>query len=251
MRKIYLIFISFLFLVSLANISRYLFFDFFSLRKSVNLNSKKSTEKLTNRTSFMDVNLKHLLDLNEIIYKLKIGDEKWIPRKLYMPDGSTRYEYLLKEGELDLTSLEIKKRIKYPDQIFNIERNLIIEIYQKLNLLGVSVLISNTTKGSLGFWNPSRKIIVIDPKIFNNGSINFLNILSHKAIHVAQSCFAGGLSEYPIRIGLPLDFSIKMDQILSHSLYRDNTKESLYLEQEAYTYAKKYGFALDLLNKYC
>jgi len=95
------------------------------------------------------------------------------------------------------------------------------------------------------------KTILLDPKIVDSGTMMFHNILSHEAIHVAQSCSAGALDLQPKRIGLPLSFSPAMDTKLSHHVYSDNTEEALYMEREAYSYAKESGAALYLIDKYC
>ena len=83
------------------------------------------------------------------------------------------------------------------------------------------------------------------------GSPTFLNVLSHEAIHVAQSCFSGSRNNFPERIGLPLEFSTNLNLNLSHNLYSNKSEDVMNLEREAFTYAKVEGAAIKLLNNFC
>ena len=83
------------------------------------------------------------------------------------------------------------------------------------------------------------------------GSPTFLDVLSHEAIHVAQSCFSGSRKNFPERIGLPLEYSKESNLNLSHNLYSNKPEEIMNLEREAFTYSKVEGVAIKLLNNFC
>ena len=83
------------------------------------------------------------------------------------------------------------------------------------------------------------------------GSPTFLNVLSHEAIHVAQSCFSGSRNKFPERIGLPVEYSKGLNLNLAHNLYSKKSEEVINLEREAFTYAKEEGMAIRLLNEFC
>ena len=83
------------------------------------------------------------------------------------------------------------------------------------------------------------------------GSPTFLDVLSHEAIHVAQSCFSGSRNKFPERIGLPLEYSKDLNLNLSHNLYSNKPEEIMNLEREAFTYSKVEGVANKLLNNFC
>ena len=102
-----------------------------------------------------------------------------------------------------------------------------------------------------GFWNPSALSITLNHNLPNYGTIHFHNVLAHESIHVAQSCFAGSINSYPLRIGLPLKESYTINESLRHPSYSKNSKESQLIEQEAYSYASNVGIAIKLLRKYC
>ena len=83
------------------------------------------------------------------------------------------------------------------------------------------------------------------------GSSTFLEVLSHEAIHVAQSCLSGFRNNFPERIGLPLEFSKELNFNLSHNLYGNKSQEVMNLEREAFTYLKIEEAAIRLLNNFC
>ena len=76
-------------------------------------------------------------------------------------------------------------------------------------------------------WTANKKEILIDYKGVKRGSRTFLDVLSHEAIHLAQSCYGGSKNSYPKRIGLPLEFSKDLETNLSHKLYKENSEEGI------------------------
>ena len=81
------------------------------------------------------------------------------------------------------------------------------------------------------------------------GSPTFLEVLSHEAIHVAQSCLSGSRNNFPER--MPLESSMELNLNLTHNLYSNKPEEVMNLEREAFTYSKVEGAAIKLLNNFC
>ena len=102
-----------------------------------------------------------------------------------------------------------------------------------------------------GLWLPHKERIILSNEIILSGSYEFLNILSHEAIHIAQSCNNGFINSSPSRIGLPLKDSYEIKTQLSHPVYSTSTKENNLIEREAYSYSKEKGIALKMLKRFC
>tara|TARA_B100000945_G_C20258284_1_gene537998 strand:+ start:143 stop:850 length:708 start_codon:yes stop_codon:yes gene_type:complete len=190
------------------------------------------------------------INIKNLLKNLLISDSKLTPR-LILKDGKQVYEYTKLPGDDDLTIGEIKERIELGTDYFKNDREQIVILLKKINELGISNQLTNIESGALGTWTARKKQILIDYKVVKRGSRNFLDVLSHESIHLAQSCYGGSKNSYPKRIGLPLEFSKDLEINLSHKLYSKNSEEGIYLEREAFTYSKVEGAALKLLNKFC
>jgi len=230
-------------LISTINFFLILIFPFFLSSCNFLTNSfeeKTSKEKIT----IPSINIKILLK------NLLISDTELIPR-LVKKDGKQIYNYTKLPGDDVLTISEIEERILLGTDYFKSDREQIEMLLKKINELGISNQLTNIESGALGTWTANKKQILIDYKVVKRGSRNFLDVLSHESIHLAQSCYGGSKNSYPKRIGLPLEFSKDLEINLSHKLYSKNSEEEIYLEREAFTYSKVEGAALKLLNKFC
>ena len=218
---------------------------FFSLFLSSCSFSKNTFEdKKKEEIAIPTINIKSLLE------NLIIADSKLTPR-LVLRDGKKVYNFTKLPGDYDLTVKELEERISLGANYFKTDREQIVILLRKINELEISNQLTNIKSGALGTWTASKKQILIDYKVVKRGSRTFLDVLSHEAIHLAQSCYGGSKNSYPKRIGLPLEFSKDLETNLSHKLYRENSEEGIYLEREAFTYSKVKGAALKLLNKFC
>ena len=208
--------------------------------------SKKTFEekKIKEEIAIPSINIKNLLE------NLLIADSKLTPR-LVLRDGKKIYNYTKLPGDDDLTVREVEERISLGTNYFKTDREQIAILLMKINELKISNQLTNIESGALGTWTASKKEILIDYKVVKRGSRTFLDVLSHEAIHLAQSCYGGSKNSYPKRIGLPLEFSKDLETNLSHKLYKENSEEGIYIEREAFTYSKVKGAALKLLNKFC
>ena len=191
------------------------------------------------------------INIDDLLNKLVIADMKLTPVLNYSQGGRQFYEYKKLPGISSLSLDEIKNWVNKGSDYFKDERENIQKLLNKINTLGINNKIIEIDIGALGIWIPSKNEILINSKAIKMGSKVFLDILRHESIHVAQSCYSGSKNNYPIRIGLPLEFSSEINFNLSHKLYSNNSKEGIFMEREAFSYSKVEGFATKLLNKFC
>ena len=230
-------------------------FVFFKKANKQSLLPIKQTKSINlNKTKKIVINMKNINNIPNLFQLLSKSDYKFKPKKVYKSDGRVQYKYFkINPKNLDLDAQEIESRIQNFNFLFSQEKKEIIKLINKLNEIGVLVFVGDlkNLQGISGYWKPRLKTIVLDKSLIRKGTYLFHDVLAHEAIHVAQSCAAGSLSSNPTRIGLPLDFSNKMDQNLSHEFYIKNSQEGLYIEQEAYSHSKEIGTAFNLLTQLC
>jgi len=207
-----------------------------------------------NKTHKNVINKKNINNIPNLFQTLSKYDNKFKPKISYSSDGRVQYKYFkINPNNLDLDAQEIESRIKNFNFLFSKEKQEIIKLIDKLNEIGVLIILGDiqNMQGISGYWKPKNQTIVIDNSIIKAGTYIFHDVLSHEAIHVAQSCASGSVSSNPTRIGLPLNFSNRMNRHLSHQFYIKNSQEGLYIEQEAYSHSKEIGTAYNLLNQLC
>ena len=191
------------------------------------------------------------INLNNLRINLYKADQKLTPKLIRNNDGSSFYSYIKKPGEGEISLEEIKKRVLLGPDFYTNDREDVINLLKRINELKISNKLESIDSGALGLWIPSKDTIVIDYRVIEMGSPTFLDVLSHEAIHVAQSCFSGSRNKLPERIGLPLEYSTDLNLNLSHNLYSNKPEEVMNLEREAFTYSKVKGVAIKLLNNFC
>ena len=190
------------------------------------------------------------IKLNKIIYQLNESNKKFKVTKRLTNDGVI-YNYIKISNDDSPTAKELEKRNKTLDISFSKLNKEIIAIYSYVESLGVEIVFKKNMNNIAGLWQPSKKRVILSEDIIRNGTFDFHNILSHEAIHIAQSCNNGFINSPPSRIGLPLKDSYKIKAQLSHPIYSTNTRENKLIEREAYSYAKEKGIALKLLKRFC
>ena len=191
------------------------------------------------------------IDIDQLIYDLKIADERLTPKEVVLRNGKTVYQYFKLNSKKELNEKEIKERINLGSSFYKRERGKIKILLNKINSLNINNRLEYINSGAMGLWIPSQKLILLNTELIKSGSYIFLDVLSHEIIHVAQSCFSNSLTSIPKRIGLPLDFNKSIQTNLDHKLYSKNTEEGLLIEREAYTYSDKDGAAEKLLDRFC
>ena len=151
------------------------------------------------------------INIDDLLNKLVIADMKLTPVLNYSQGGRQFYEYKKLPGISSLSLDEIKNWVNKGSDYFKDERENIQKLLNKINTLGINNKIIEIDIGALGIWIPSKNEILINSKAIKMGSKVFLDILRHESIHVAQSCYSGSKNNYPIRIGLPLEFSSEIN----------------------------------------
>ena len=191
------------------------------------------------------------INLNNLMKNLSKADKKLIPKLVHNNDGSSFYRYIKKPGEGKVSLRELKERILLGNDFYKNDRKNVINLLRRINELKINNKLEHIDNGALGLWIPNKDLIVIDYRVIDMGSPTFLEVLSHEVIHVAQSCFSNSRKNFPIRLGLPLEFSKDINLNLSHNLYSQKSEEVINIEREAFTYSKIEGAAIKLLNNYC
>ena len=191
------------------------------------------------------------INIDNLRINLHNADKKLTPKLIHNNNGSLTYRYIKKPGEGQVSLEEIKKRFLLGPEFYKKDREEIISLLIRINELKINNKLDHIKSGALGLWIPSEDTIVIDYRVVEMGSPTFLYVLSHEAIHVAQSCFSGSRNNFPERIGLPLEYSKDLNHNLSHNLYNNKSDDVINLEREAFTYSKVEGVAVKLSNNFC
>ena len=229
--------------------NKYLIIVLFLLPISISCSSFKKENALKNFSNNQANNKS--IDLNTLKVKLYSADKKLTPKLIRNNNGTSSYRYIKRPGEREISLKEVKERVLLGPNFYIKDRQNVITLLKRINELKINNKLDYIDSGALGLWIPSDDTIVIDYRVIDMGSPTFLYVLSHEAIHVAQSCFSGSRKKFPERIGLPLEYSKELNLNLSHKLYSKKSTEVINLEREAFTYAKEEGAAIRLLNKFC
>ena len=227
-----------------------LFFLFTILIFCSSQKKKNSFKNFSNNQANNQAN-NQSINVNNLRINLYNADKKLIPKLIYNNDGTSTYRYIKKPGEGEISLEEVKERVLLGPNFYNKDREDVINLLKRINELKIHNKLDYIESGALGLWIPNDDTILIDFRVVDMGSPTFLNVLSHEAIHVAQSCFSGSRNKFPERIGLPLEYSTELNLNLSHNLYSKKSEEVINLEREAFTYAKEEGVAIRLLNELC
>jgi hypothetical protein len=191
------------------------------------------------------------LDQSYLFSKLAEADLQWQPQEELLPDGSVRYLYKRRSGEPDLTVEELRALIETP-RSFDTERAAIDDLLNTLRQAGVRVLLSPTLKkGAAAEWDHQHGVMRIQPDVLGKGSIDFLRVLNHEAVHVAQSCRAGSLRAKPQALGLPVTTDTTLLKTLDDPVYANASTWERGLELEAYGLQNETGAAKKLVSSEC
>ena len=228
---------------------KYLFIYIFLFPLLISCSSQKG--KITFEKISTEYVNNHSINLTELRINLYKADKKLTPKLIRNNDGSSFYTYIKKPGEDEISLEEIKERVLLGTDFYKNDRENVINLLKRINELKINNKLEYIDSGALGLWIPSKDSIIIDFRVIEMGSPTFLDVLSHEAIHVAQSCFGGSRKNFPKRIGLPLEYSKDLNLNLSHNLYSNKPEDVMNLEREAFTYSKVKGVAIKLLNNFC
>ena len=190
-------------------------------------------------------------NIDFILRLLKKADKRNAPKLVINPDNSKSIIYKKSDFQPELTQEELIYLIKNPQNFYK-EQNFVKETLKLLNKLGISVFLVdlNNFKGS-AYWLPEKKIIKIDRKTINAGSLTFAKILNHEMIHVAQSCKGGSIDSYPELIGIKEKMNKEKRYLLESDLYKNLSRNEKSLEKEAYSYQDNLSVGKYLIDKFC
>lgn len=181
-----------------------------------------------------EIRMASVFNTEDLLSQLEDADLQWHPQEEILANGSTRYLYKRREGEPDLSVAELQRLLKSPPT-FQQERKDITELLQALERAGAKVVIEPTLKeGAAAEWDHRASTLRIQPKIIQKGSVDFLRVLSHEAIHVAQSCKAGSLQSKPEALGINVTTRTDILAKLKDPVYSEATQWEQLLEKEAY-----------------
>ncbi|MFN9645175.1 MAG: hypothetical protein ACK6BG_08680 [Cyanobacteriota bacterium] len=191
------------------------------------------------------------LDATDLFSKLEKADQKWLPQEELLPDGSTRFLYKKRVGEPDLSVAELRSLINDPPS-FETEREAINNLLETLRQAGVRVMLSPTLKkGAAAEWDHRQAVMRIQPDVTGKGSMDFLRVLNHESIHVAQSCRGGSLFARPKPLGVPVRNDDALSKTLNSPVYTDVSPDEKILELEAYSLQNDTHKADALVNREC
>jgi len=118
---------------------------------------------------------------------------------------------------------------------FQSERQGVADLLQTLQQAGVRVSLSPTIKkGAAAEWDHQTATLRTQPQMPKRGSVDFLQVLNHEAIHVAQSGRAGSLTGRPKPVGLAGSNDASVSKKLNDPVYTGTTQWEQTLEREAY-----------------
>ena len=202
------------------------------------------------RAEKFEINIKES-NIDFILRLLKKADKRNSPKIITNPDSSKSIIYKKSNFQKELSQKELIYLIKNPRNFYQ-EQKFVEEALKFLNQLGISVFLLelNDKKGS-AYWLPEKKIIKIDRKTLNAGTLTFAKILNHEMIHVAQSCKGGSIKSFPKLIGLNEKLNEEKNYLLSSNVYRNLPKSQISIEKEAYSYQDNLAAGKYLINKFC
>lgn len=203
-----------------------------------------------------------------LLERLEQADQAWLPRAEPLPDGGTRYVYRRRVGEPELSLPQIRALIANPPSRER-ERASIVALLTKLEQVGAAVgLIEPIKPGAAAEWDPMARTLRLRPDVPDQGSLAFARVLNHEAIHVAQSCAAGGVGASPRPLGLipgpatsgqprstqvgqPSQRTAAANEALRDPVYSDVSPRERRMEQEAYALQNDLDVGLKLLRIHC
>ena len=186
-----------------------------------------------------------------LLSKLENADRDWVPKAESLSDGRVRYLYKRRPGDPELSIAEIRALILDPPSHLA-ERRAIADLLGLLQSSGVVVLLREPIKrGAAAEWDHQQRSLRIRPDVPGRGSVEFARVLNHEAIHVAQSCAAGGLDVAPRLLGITVTLTPALAAQLEEPLYAGVSETEKALELEAYAHQDQLAVGLALVKRHC
>lgn len=190
-------------------------------------------------------------EVDLLLRRLEESDREGLPRTRRLPDGRVQVTARRLPGDPPLTLAAAEAMLRNPPR-WEEERAAIRALLDRLRRLGVTVTFETlVTPEATGQWNPQRRRLSLRPDLPDKGSRLFALVLNHEAIHVAQSCAAGGLNQLPRPLGLGGRPAAAELQLLAQPVYRDRSSAVQALEAEAFAHQADLRLGLSLLDRHC
>jgi hypothetical protein len=186
-----------------------------------------------------------------LLEDLKEADRQWIPRAEPLAGGGIRFLYRRRAGEPELSVDELQALIDAPPD-HGEKRRAIADLLSVLEQAGVQVQLAEPRKtGAAGEWDHAARTLRIKPAVVDKGTVDFAQVLNHEAIHVAQSCAAGGLRSVPRTLGLSQEVPAELKLHLDDPLYAGASDWEKGLEREAYANQRQIELGATLVRSHC
>ncbi len=186
-----------------------------------------------------------------LMESLQEADRQWIPTAEPLPGGGLRFLYRRRAGEPELTVPQLQALIRNPPD-HSRERRVIGDLLGTLDRAGVQVqLVEPRKTGAAGEWDHRARTLRIKPAVVEKGTVDFAQVLNHEAIHVAQSCAAGGLRAVPRQLGLSQEVSPELQVHLDDPIYAGVSTAEKALEREAYANQWRLEIGASLVRAHC
>jgi hypothetical protein len=183
--------------------------------------------------------------------QLEEGDRRLLPRLQRLPDGRLRVVYRRRSGDPPLSFPALQALMRNPPR-WDQEKTTIRVLLARLRDLGVRLEIGQTRKAqAAGEWQPRLGVVRIRPDIPLRGSQEFAKVLNHEAIHVAQSCRAGGVRSIPVPLGIQRPLRPQDQAVLAQPIYSNQPPAVQRLEAEAFGLQHDLTAGPGMLERYC
>ncbi len=183
--------------------------------------------------------------------RLAEGDRRWLPTAEPLPDGGTRYLYKRRPGEPELSVGELQALMADPPS-YEQELQAIATLLRTLEKARVRLVLEDPRKtGAAAEWDHLARTLRIQPGVLQKGTVDFAQVLNHEAIHVAQSCAAGGLRLRPRILGLSRTLDPALERHLDEPLYAGASRWEKELEEEAYANQHNLEIGAALVRSHC
>jgi len=190
-------------------------------------------------------------DVDLLLRRLEESDREWQPRTRRLPDGRVQVTTQRLSTDPPLSQAEMAAMLRNPPR-WEQERATIRALLARLRQLGVTVIFETlVAPEATGQWDPQRRRLSLRPDLPDRGSRLFALVLNHEAIHVAQSCAAGGLHQFPVPLGLGGRSPSSERQVLAQPIYRHQSQAVQAVEREVYGLQGDLSLGVALLNRHC
>lgn len=188
---------------------------------------------------------------SELWQRLRSSDALWLPNVDVRGDGRRIYRLRRLAGEPPLNLTAMQALAQAPDP-FAAERRQVHELVDTLRHHGVLLRLGPPRrKGALAEWEPRARVLRLRHDALDQGHRGMARILNHEAIHVAQSCAAGGLRQSPQLLGIPRALPPDLETVLASDTYALLDEEARDLEREAFAGQATPGLGVRLIRRHC